>query len=1168
MPNSSGQPPENDSGRILRFWHQVEFFLPFDLQQQVLDADDADWAVRGLSLAELQSSRLPLWRPIPPPDRRLTGFDVYLGVFDKCVLAQVTRSVVNEDLAPAEKFEEEERAELEGATCIAKIRVGLSGEPFLDDVSISTAPWALGRIQGGTWSALDFEAFQQGVEELKTGLKQFRAARQIPDNRPDLDLDSPDEDPAATGPAPLSGQDLFDLLAMFEDWAGFSASAIAQRNAMLVVVRALSVEKSARKQNGFSTTAAGAAEVNGRGGAGSETDEEDADTVAEGEDDIQVDILNSFFATDIARAINTVEQGGYCPTLKAYLNPLPPEKRLDLYQPEGRKHIQHMLAPTFMNQGHWPDEPAQGMSLMQQFAINSLLQNAEEGSLFSVNGPPGTGKTTLLRDVFAELVTRRARVLAGFGSARDAFNGTVPVEFNQGSDCRVSTLREELTGFEMVVASSNNAAVENISHDIPKAKALGRSAWRDTRGHARIGYLQSVAHNIAARKARGDYAKLKLDDAPWSLMACALGNARNRRSFAYRLTADGSTADIPPRGFDAKIHQSLWTWRKGYRGATFAEARRAFLKAEAAVAARVALLQRYATLQTRLGGKTQENFCAAVQASVAQARSALEAAQAELGTVSAELAGCEKQLALLREEARLIEQLIPPWWVRWFRRARHRQCQADLNTNRKNQLAWLERQRAAELRHQAAQDQLSKATAAERQVQTELATRQQEWQALHDEWKNLAVDFPQAACPESPEDLEQDCWQIRGLWRDEILNRLRSELFVAALGLHEAWLAEVLKNGGGFGGNLVAISQLLSGRRLRCPAHALAIWQSLFMIVPVVSSTFASIARQFRELGPHSLGWLFIDEAGQAVPQAAVGALWRAKHAVIVGDPLQIEPVFTVPIKLIEALARGCGLPARAGVEPHRVSVQNLADAGNALGAWIDGGDRPQWIGSPLRVHRRCVDPMFTVANTIAYQGKMIYFDPVQPIPRQPPSDSLDLGPSAWVRMGGKASNKQVVPQQIELVCQAVAALYERIGELPALYVISPFRRVKEALTRQLQDPRYWPARRPSKSALRSWCKTQVGTVHTFQGKEESLVLMVLGCDEQTRGAAAWAAGKPNLFNVALTRAKHRFFVIGDDTIWSELPYFSDAHEEHLPRIGPEEFLERVRDVEAWRKRP
>jgi len=33
---------------------------------------------------------------------------------------------------------------------------------------------------------------------------------------------------------------------------------------------------------------------------------------------------------------------------------------------------------------------------------------------------------------------------------------------------------------------------------------------------------------------------------------------------------------------------------------------------------------------------------------------------------------------------------------------------------------------------------------------------------------------------------------------------------------------------------------------------------------------------------------------------------------------------------------------------------------------------------------------------------------------------------------------------------------------------------------------------------------------------------------------------KPNLLNVAITRAKHRFIAIGDERIWLKQPYFKE----------------------------
>ena len=66
---------------------------------------------------------------------------------------------------------------------------------------------------------------------------------------------------------------------------------------------------------------------------------------------------------------------------------------------------------------------------------------------------------------------------------------------------------------------------------------------------------------------------------------------------------------------------------------------------------------------------------------------------------------------------------------------------------------------------------------------------------------------------------------------------------------------------------------------------------------------------------------------------------------------------------------------------------------------------------------------------------------------------------------------------------------------------------------------------------------TNVGTVHTFQGKGADTVFLVLGCDESSISAAMWAMGSnhPNIMNVAATRAKQNLYILGDKKLYQSL---------------------------------
>jgi Cdc6-like AAA superfamily ATPase len=86
-----------------------------------------------------------------------------------------------------------------------------------------------------------------------------------------------------------------------------------------------------------------------------------------------------------------------------------------------RQILEKYLAPKYIPLGLRISDDENYQSLMQQAAINiSLAETRQSSNLFSVNGPPGTGKTTMLRDIIAALLVNRAICLTRFENPHDA----------------------------------------------------------------------------------------------------------------------------------------------------------------------------------------------------------------------------------------------------------------------------------------------------------------------------------------------------------------------------------------------------------------------------------------------------------------------------------------------------------------------------------------------------------------------------------------------------------------------------------------------------------------------------------------------------------------------------------------------------------------------------
>ena len=691
-----------------------------------------------------------------------------------------------------------------------------------------------------------------------------------------------------------------------------------------------------------------------------------------------------------------------------------------------------------------------------------------------------------------------------------------------------------LAGFEIVIASANNAAVENVSEQIPELDAVD-DAWRDEASYF------------------PDQGRLILHGAEaWGALAAPLGNKANRQGFRdgywfgtlrekrQVVTARGRIGTVTVRRSTGQgMHEllkRLAAARRPDAGAWRAAVSR-FREAERTVRGLRDERQRAARALRELAGAEQ---------AVRTARDTARDAEQRHRTMLAPLAQAYETLAALerdvrrRSERRTEHRSSRPGFIQglftlggaqrdW--RAEH---QALNEAHRAAEAAHAEQARTVTAREQARLTAHAEARAAREQAR--LAERgrdelRETVDAARAAWgPHVPACGPQAN--DADGDDEAAVRELGSPWSDPEFTAARTRLFLAAMDLHRAFLdgaADRMRK------NLDAAMDVLCGDAPKTvpPDAVLAAWQNLFLAVPVVSTTFASLDRMFAGLGKEALGWLLVDEAGQATAQMPVGALWRARRAVIVGDPLQLEPVVTLPHTAQQALRRTYGVEEEWS--PSRTSAQRVADRLNRYGTYLpapDGSDADHvWVGSPLRVHRRCDQPMFSISNDIAYDGLMVHG-----VSRG--GYGIARRSVWWDVPAGTDTQGKWNPAEVDAANVIVHRLVDQ-GLDPAadLFVVSPFRDVVAGLQKNL---------------CRVVKRDRVGTIHTTQGREADVVLIVLGAGGPRPGPRKWAAGSPNLLNVAVSRAKRRLFVIGDHAAWSTYRYF-DVLARRLDRLTDDE---------------
>ena len=1240
MPNFQVNGSSERQARIVRYWRAVEYFSP-----PKVDPVDPRKGVRAVDCRR----RLP-WEPgelDPPKNSLVWRHTVYAGIFDVSKVREVLENALR---APDTELDLDGRTG--GKSALLTFAVDDAGHLLKDSITLSSCAWAVSRtLMPGPDSDTWLDGFGTDQKQLLAYLFE------IGDGRLRIDTGLPGGSRGGRWRGLIAGTAARVARDVTTGGIASLPSVISLVAAPAVGPLAAKVIEKVGDSLAQDATGMIDAAVEGREGGGKERaadsdgdrsdDDEDCEAPAsppaalgtkvlavddlaaitrlvaeilgvtealepnairvksyrvsaKSADNVSADeFLNSFYAEDLERVADAVEAGDAGAALTAYLRAeesIDMTRRIDLR--ESPHTVLRSLMPESMPLGRWPEKPDRPLALSQQFAINEIFRGFKEPGargLYAVNGPPGTGKTTMLRDLIAALVVERAMQLAKLRSAGDAFEKN-PLEWRTEDSPKsfprsINPLKPELTGFEIVVASSNNGAVENITLEVPAAKNVDLESFPDAdylSDPATILTGTSCWGAVAARLGRRSYRQEFVDRFWW-------GNQRkNSRTGNPELRGlHQILQDLFPRSNSGRTEEAL-SWSEAVKRFTTAvedvqqlarerqkiagilgqatepDATLAAMRNQASSHREyVAQLRTHRQELKRAAGEARD-ACSRVETAAVRARDLLASAKDKADRAAAHVKAAS---ATLHDHAADKPGLLRRLWSRsalstWQgeskplaealgnadrllaeAEAHYTACEAALSA-RQHDLSDATRteQDRQTLISQCEKDlerAVNTAGSADRAVRSREAVIRQEAEQLDEarrRWPRTVPGTEWNAATDDREAMERR--ERSSPWMDQEFAAARSRAFLAALDLHRAVLAaepELMRR------NLRAAIDVVNGDApSELPQRTvLAAWQMIFFIVPVISTTFASMPRMFAALGREALGWLFIDEAGQAAPQEAAGALWRSQRAVVVGDPRQLEPVVTLPWSGQKRLCRQFGVDPQWA--PQRASVQSVADRLSTFGTWLPEPDSPAytWVGSPLRVHRRCDQLMFEVSNKIAYDNMMVY----GVIPREP----FELvAQSTWLDVGAQPTGSKWNPAEGRYVIATLDTVRNRIAQkmddevadagpdLPewavsdkereieltrrvadAVFVISPFRDIVDHLRKVIGH------RLPPEAG-------RLGTIHTTQGKEADIVILALGTATNQVRSRKWASQTPNLLNVAVTRARRRLVVIGDYRNWSQ----------------------------------
>ncbi|MEH6890500.1 AAA domain-containing protein [Bacillus sp. JJ864] len=311
-------------------------------------------------------------------------------------------------------------------------------------------------------------------------------------------------------------------------------------------------------------------------------------------------------------------------------------------------------------------------------------------------------------------------------------------------------------------------------------------------------------------------------------------------------------------------------------------------------------------------------------------------------------------------------------------------------------------------------------------------------------------------------------------------------------------------------------------------------WKRYAKITPCFVSTFFMVPKFFSawqgkdEYLFNFIDLLIVDEAGQVPPEIAGAAFALAKKAVVVGDTLQIEPVWGLT-EMVDRENMKEAIRATKMIPEEFIDYGMSVSSGNVMriAQQLCKYDKFQNIGGMyLTEHRRCVPEIIEYCNELAYEGKLEakrenQLNDKKTFPFPYMGHIHVEGQAERVNMSWK--NELEAQQIADWIIGNIDQIQHYYGKSGKPFLISDYVAIVTPFTVQAV-------------VIRQSLKAKglegitVGTVHKLQGAERRIVLFSSVYTSKHRGGYFFDR-KVNMLNVAVSRAQDSFIIFGDKNI-------------------------------------